>query len=283
MTGVVGLGYVVVSATDLDAWEDFACGLLGLQCAVKDTDQLQLRMDDKSYRLDIRRSDEDNVQTLGWEVRGERELREVADRLRDAGYSINDKTDDDARERRVSGLVGLEDPDGASLELFYGLKKDRSPFVSPLGARFCTGLEGLGHAFQLVSDTDAFWHLYVDLLGFKLSDYIDFAPGFTGTFLHCNPRHHSFAFAQSPEKGIQHLMFEVDNIDAVGRAYDKVLAGSAPITATFGKHSNDEMLSFYSKTPSGFSVEYGTAGISIDDETWTPARYDVPSFWGHQR
>jgi 3,4-dihydroxy-9,10-secoandrosta-1,3,5(10)-triene-9,17-dione 4,5-dioxygenase len=78
-------------------------------------------------------------------------------------------------------------------------------------------------------------------------------------------------------------MFEVDDIDTVGRAYDKVLDGEAPLSSTFGKHSNDQMLSFYVNTPSGFGLEYGTAGLLVDDATWTPARFDVPSFWGHKR
>ena len=69
----------------------------------------------------------------------------------------------------------------------------------------------------------------------------------------------------------------------MGRAYDLTLAGGAPLSSTFGKHSNDEMLSFYVTTPSGFQLEFGTAGVIIDDNTWTPARYDVASFWGHSR
>ncbi|MFD4605005.1 hypothetical protein ACFWPQ_44195 [Streptomyces sp. NPDC058464] len=38
-----------------------------------------------------------------------------------------------------------------------------------------------------------------------------------------------------------------------------------------GDEENDEMLSFYSKTPSGFQVEYGYGGKLIDDSVWTPA------------
>jgi 2,3-dihydroxybiphenyl 1,2-dioxygenase len=283
MSSVVGLGYVVIGATDLDAWEHFACDLLGLQCVERSADRLLLRMDEMSYRLDIGRADQDQVQILGWEVRGETELRDLSARLEAEGYSVKVEDEGAAQQRKVSGLARFDDADGSSLELFYGLQKHRSKFVSPTGARFCTGVGGLGHAFQMVSDNEVFRKLYVDILGFRLSDHIDFAPGFFGTFLHCNPRHHSFAFVQAPQGGVQHLMFEVDDIDTVGRAYDQVLAGEAALTSTFGKHSNDQMLSFYVQTPSGFAVEYGTAGLMVDDRTWTPARYDVASFWGHQR
>ena len=157
-------------------------------------------------------------------------------------------------------------------------------FVSPTGARFITGEGGLGHVFQLVNDEEKYRQLYFDLLGFKLSDYIEFGPIF-GVFTHCNPRHHSFAFAAVPNapKGIGHIMFEVDDIDTVGRAYDKVVKeNAAPLAISFGRHSNDQMMSFYVNSPSGFQIEFGTGGLLIDDDTWRPWRYDVPNFWGHE-
>ena len=78
-------------------------------------------------------------------------------------------------------------------------------------------------------------------------------------------------------------MLEVDDLDVIGRNYDKVLAGAAPILSTFGKHTNDKMISFYVRSPSGFGIEYGTDGVVIDDETWLPTRYEVAHYWGHER
>jgi len=282
---VVGLGYVVVNTTEIDEWRSFACELLGLQPVPVSPDRLLLRMDDKSYRVDIRQSDERGVDVLGWEVRSAADLDALAERLQAEGYAVKRGDAEALSERMVTDLVRFDDPDGHTVELFHGLRKDRNRFVSPTGATFCTGTNGLGHAFQMVSEEALFRHLYLDVLGFRLSDYIDFAPGTYGTFVHCNPRHHSFAFAvfPGPATGVNHLMFEVSELDTVGRAYDRVLAGAASLSSTFGKHSNDEMLSFYVHTPSGFAVEYGTGGVLIDDEVWTPSRYDVPSYWGHSR
>jgi len=284
VTEVIGLGYVVIEARDLDAWASFASDLLGLQIASRSDDRLLLRLDDKSYRLDIRRGEVDAVTVLGWEVKGPNELSELAERLERNGYAIKRADAAAIRERQVSALIEFEDPDGSRRELFYGSKRDSARFVSPTAARFVTGTGGLGHAFQMVTDAEAFRQLYVDILGFKLTDYIEFGGGY-GTFLHANPRHHSFAFAAPsgiPAR-VGHLMFEVDDIDLVGRAYDKVLEGAAPLALSFGKHTNDEMLSFYVTSPSGFSVEYGFGGRLIDDSVWAPDRYDTPSYWGHKR
>ena len=284
MPEVRSLGYVVISAGDLDAWETFATELLGLQVAERTPDRLRLRNDRSWYRLDVQRGDAEGVTTLGWEVGGPQELVEFAKILESAGYDVTEESADFARDRGAMGVISFLDPDGLRVELFYGQKIDRGVFVSPTGARFVTGDGGLGHVFQLVNDEEKYRQLYFDLLGFKLSDYIEFGPIF-GVFTHCNPRHHSFAFAAVPNapKGIGHIMFEVDDIDTVGRAYDKVVKEkAAPLAISFGRHSNDQMMSFYVNSPSGFQIEYGTGGLLIDDETWRPWRYDVPNFWGHE-
>ena len=176
----------------------------------------------------MQRGDAEGVTTLGWEVSGPAELVEFAKILESAGYDVTEESADVARDRGAMGVISFTDPDGLRVELFYGQKIDKRKFVSPTGASFVTGEGGLGHVFQLVNDEEKFRQLYLELLGFKLSDYIEFGPIF-GTFTHCNPRHHSFAFAAVPNapKGIGHIMFEVDDIDSVGRAYDKVVKENA--------------------------------------------------------
>ena len=51
---------------------------------------------------------------------------------------------------------------------------------------------------------------------------------------------------------------------------------------TLGSHTNDRMTSFYVRTPSGFEIEYGTGGRSVDDATWVVGSYDAQSVWGHK-
>jgi len=283
---VRALGYAVVGASDIEAWHEFAVDLLGLHAAERTEERLLLRMDDYAYRLDIRTSDEDGIQALGWDVGSGAALDELTKRLADAGYAVNRVDDDAAAARGVEALVSFRDPDDKyDVELFWGLRNATARFRSPTSARFIAGPLGVGHAFQVVSDESAYRRLYQDVLGFRLSDHIDMPGGVSGVFLHCNPRHHSFAFVASPSRplGVGHLMLEVGDLDTVGRAYDEVLDGAAPILSTFGKHTNDKMISFYVATPSNFGIEYGHGGMLIDDETWLPTRYDAAHYWGHRR
>ncbi len=123
---------------------------------------------------------------------------------------------------------------------------------------------------------------YQDVLGFELSDYM--LRPFKIYFFHVNPRHHSFAVLETGRNGIHHLMVELFMLDDVGQAYDLALREERRIAATLGRHTNDYMTSFYSRTPSDFLVEYGWGGRSVDPKSWTPVEMTHgPSLWGHER
>jgi 2,3-dihydroxybiphenyl 1,2-dioxygenase len=282
MASVSELAYLGLRGQDLRAWRTFATEVLGMQAAPESDDEtLYLRLDQRAYRLAVEKG-EPGLGYLGLQVAGPEELAGLVAVLEAAGVS----TKEDAalaKARRVRRLVSCQDPAGNDVELVVGPLTANSPFASPRGIAFKTEGQGLGHAFMLFPDATEAWHFYVDLLGFRLSDTISFGLG-EGTFLHCNSRHHSLAFAQAPGVNrLAHIMVEVDSLDAVGRGWDLVEERNVPISATLGMHTNDEMVSFYVKTPSGFDIEYGTNGRYVDDATWTVGHYEATSYWGHKR
>ena len=281
MTSVRALAYLGVRGPDLGAWRSFATEVLGLQAAGETETSLMLRMDERAHRLTIEHGDP-GLAFLGFELATRPELDELVDRARGAGVEFTDDPEL-AAVRQVRHLARGTDPAGNQVELVVGLATATSNFVSPRGVAFKTGAQGLGHAVILVPDLDAAWTFYVDLLGFRLSDTINLPFG-TVTFLHCNPRHHTLGMAAWPGMSLLgHFMIEVDDLEHVGRAYDIVLDRQIPVSMTLGMHTNDHMLSFYVKSPSGFDVEYGCNGREIDDATWTVGHYEAASFWGHRR
>ncbi|MFV2175497.1 VOC family protein [Actinomadura sp. LOL_016] len=287
---VRALGHVVVDATDLGAWHDFGTELLGLQCAERTDERLLFRMDHYTYRLVVQRSDRDGLAAAGWDVGNAASLDALTRRLADSGYEVSRADAAAATERHVEEFARLRDPDDLyDIELYWGKRNATPRFVSPIGATFVAGELGLGHIAQAVSDAEAYRRLYREIFGLRLSDHVDAHGGRAELeFLHCNRRHHSFAFIEvvegvTPPTGIAHLMLEVDDLDTVGRGYDKVLAGAAPLRSTFGRHTNDEMTSWYVTCPAGFGIEYGVGGLLIDPETWLPTRYDAAHYWGHHR
>jgi 2,3-dihydroxybiphenyl 1,2-dioxygenase len=188
-----------------------------------------------------------------------------------------------ADERRVKELIVFHDPIGNRLEAFHGAEVTTEPFKPGRSiSGFRTGPLGMGHAVLTTARLDEVMPFYTDILGFRLSDYI--LRPFQAYFFHLNPRHHSLAFVDTGRNGVHHLMVELCYLDDVGQAYDLALRDPARIGTTLGRHTNDEMTSFYSISPSKFMVEYGWGGRSINPATWTAQeRQDGPSLWGHDR
>ena len=77
-------------------------------------------------------------------------------------------------------------------------------------------------------------------------------------------------------------MFEVNDQDDVGHAFDRAYAAGLPIPNGIGKHPNDLMVSFYLQTPAFFQIEVGTGGRLVGDDWDLDIEYDRISAWGHQ-
>jgi 2,3-dihydroxybiphenyl 1,2-dioxygenase len=291
MVSVRALGYVGIEASGLDAWANFAPGIVGLEIGSRGADgTLFLRMDERHHRIAIHPGPADDLAYNGWEVASAAELAAIGEQLRACGTPFETGDAALAAARAVEGLIWCLDPNGIRTEIFHGAHAATSPFVSPRAiSGFVTGDQGVGHAVLTVDDPEATLAFYRDALGFRISDFIGFEaqPGLTlnMTFMHCNPRHHSLAFMKRPgaPRRLSHLMLEVGDLDDVGATFSLCEREGVPIGMTLGRHTNDWMFSFYMVAPSGFMIEYGYGGRIVDDATWQVERYDSASIWGHRR
>jgi 2,3-dihydroxybiphenyl 1,2-dioxygenase len=291
MMSVSQLGYLGLSVSNVDEWERFATQTLGLQANGRETDgSLFLRMDEYHHRFIVHPTGKDDLAYIGWEVTTEEALQAMAAQLTAAGVTVQPGTPEEAEARRVAGLIKFADPNGIASEIFYGpLVTFDKPFQSPRPiSGFKTGEQGLGHFVMFVDDLDRSLHFYRDVLGMRISDFVRFSPApgvrLNVTFFHCNPRHHSLAFAAVPQapKRLHHFMLQVNSLDDVGSAYYLCQDQQVPITMNLGKHTNDHMVSFYLRTPSGFAVEYGWGAREVDDRVWQVQVHTAGSMWGHQ-
>lgn len=292
MIDIRSLGYVRVSSTDLDQWRLFAGKVLGLaEGRGPDPGNLYYRIDEMSARLVVEPGEQDRLACMGWEVADHRALSDAADHLKHHGVEVSEATPEELAERRVEGMVRLSDPFGNVFELFHGATYEARPVVTPYAQTFVTGEQGMGHIVVPVSDDVEALRFYTDVLGFRLRDSMRMPGEFVGKepgstvwlrFLGCNPRHHSLAFLPMPNpSGCVHIMFEVAKLDDVGRALERVRKHQVPLSATLGRHMNDQMVSFYVKSPGGFDVEYGCEGLTVDDATWVARESTAVSYWGH--
>ena len=282
---VEALGYVCARAKDLGDWASYGAGLLGLQRVDKSRSTIAFRMDDRKQRIIVTADGGEGIDVFGWEVKDAGALDALAARLEQSGVKVARGSRALADERLVKDLIVLNDPVGNRLEIFHGAQTSADPFVPGRAmSGFRTGPLGLGHIVlnvDSVATIDKLMPFYRDLLGFRLTDY--YSHPFEARFLHVNPRHHSLAFIKTGKSDVHHIMMEVFSFDDMGQGYDIAL-GEGRVATTLGRHTSDYITSFYSRTPSGFMVEYGWGARSIDPDTWQAfERKEGPSMWGHDR
>lgn len=285
------LGYLTISTHDIERWRHFAFGVLGFaEGSGPDPSALYLRLDERAARIVLVPGESERVLSVGWEVRDGAALRRLKAILDGAGIAFKELSGREADARRVEEVITFEDPAGVTLEVFHGAVLDHSPVITPFGARFVTGDQGLGHVVLPATDPGGLFDFYTEILGFRSRGAFripappEFGP-IRVRFLGINARHHSLAIAPAMHQrdpGVVHVMVEVDTLDAVGQALDRVNAEGIQVSSTLGRHTNDKMVSFYVRTPGDWDIEFGTDGVRVDETYYTAEEITADSYWGHQ-
>ena len=139
----------------------------------------------------------------------------------------------------------------------------------------------LTHVVLNARDAEGAAQLAEDVLGFTISDR---TKGMV--FVRCNTSHHSIAFARAGYSSLNHIAFEMEDLDAVMRGIGRMRdAGFAPAWGP-GRHGPGANVFAYFIAPFGAVVEFSTAVEQVgpdyrtgtpEDWTWPPNRIDQ---WG---
>ena len=283
------LAYLGANATDMGAWKQYSTEVLGLEIGRDSSDRLlYLRADERHHRLSIHPGDNDDVSYIGWELANHEALEAAAANLERNGVEVVAGTPNELADRRVLELVHFMCPyTGVRMELTVGNEVVFNPAFRPTRdlSGFRTGELGLGHFVLYTANAQAAADFYVRTLGFGISDWVVSPEGAKlAVFLHCNPRHHSMAFINWPTapRKIQHVFFETNSLDDVGKTYDLCSQRELAKT-TVGRHPNDRSVSFYFRNPSRWFIEYGWDLRTIDPQNVDIEQYVLrPGIgWGH--
>jgi catechol 2,3-dioxygenase len=133
-----------------------------------------------------------------------------------------------------------------------------------------------------VGDETAF---FVDVLGFKLSDSIQMMD-----FVRCSADHHSVALARAAGPSLNHMAYEMTNIDGLMRGAGRMKAHGFNLEWGVGRHGPGDNVFSYFVEPNGFVAEYTTEMQQVDEsdykahdaEYWTnfmtgPCRWGMAS------
>jgi len=137
------------------------------------------------------------------------------------------------------------------------------------------------HVVLNARDREACTRFAVDVLGFRLSDRTGFM-----NFVRCDRVHHALAYAHSDNSQLNHIAFEMTDIDAVMRGIGRLKDAGIETFWGPGRHGPGNNVFAYFVAPFGAAIEYTSevqrVGSSYrtgtpEDWKWPPKRND---HWG---
>jgi catechol-2,3-dioxygenase len=205
---------------------------------------------------------------------GKTEVNALHADLRKAGLTELEKP---APINEAGGGYGFafKDPEGRTVCVVAGDKRH-----SDAGSRADRPI-GVTHVVLNSADVDGISAFYVDNLGFRIIDQTRMM-----TFLCCNEQHHVLAFARGTASTLNHIAFEMPDIDGVMRGAGRLRDSGFAIEWGVGRHGPGNNVFAYFVGPDDVVIEY-TAEIERigksykprgpEDWTWPPGRMDQ---WG---
>jgi catechol 2,3-dioxygenase-like lactoylglutathione lyase family enzyme len=241
------IGHATFETPDIEAAIGHFTQVVGLVVAARESKRAYLASKLGALSVALERGTQPRCTRLACEVAADTDFGEAARRLAVAGI---------AGERRndiapgISEVLSLADPKGTGIDLFARW----TPVAPPTDTAGASVLK-LGHVAFLVPDPKAMAKFYADVLGFRVSDWIeDFF-----VFMRCNADHHAVNFVRGDAARLHHFAFEVRDFaqlqtacDLLGQkripiAWGPVRLGPGHNVAIFHRNADAQMVEFYAE------------------------------------
>jgi catechol 2,3-dioxygenase-like lactoylglutathione lyase family enzyme len=170
---------------------------------------------------------------------------------------------------------GFKDPEGRNIAIVCGVK-DHSDTADKRDRP-----RKLSHVNINSGDSEATFACYRDALGFKLTDTTRRL-----RFMACNGDHHSMVLGFAGGPTLNHIAFEMPDLESVMRGAGRLRDDGRPIEWGPGRHGPGNNVFCYFLGPEDMPVEYTAEMQQIDAShrprtpdqwTWPPGRLDQ---WG---
>lgn len=276
MSRVTEIRYVGYGVPDLDAERGFYRDVWGLR-EVAEADGMvwfAAQGSDEHHVVRLRPSEIRRIDVIALAADSRADVDALHDKVLAAGCRI------------ISAPAALNQPGGGYGFRFFspdGLPFEISSDVARGTKRELARWEGvpqkISHIVMHSPDHKAAVQFFIDVLGFRLSDWLgDFM-----AFLRCNDAHHRIAFLPGPPC-LNHVAYDMLSIDDMMRGIHRLKLRQVDIKWGPGRHTAGNNTFSYFTTPNGFAVEYTSELETVDDETWQAQVYtpgpQVMDQWG---
>ncbi|HMG41442.1 MAG TPA: VOC family protein [Acidimicrobiales bacterium] len=259
----------------------------------RDDGSVYLTMDDRDHRIAVHPGERDRFAYVGIETKDKWAWEQGIETLRSAGIEVTVGDDELEEQRGCYGVAQFLDPAGWPHELVYGHAYHSGGWHPGRAHRgFRSEEYGLGHTVLVADDVAEIERYCKDVMGYKW--YIQGLRKGGGSFwrFRNSDLSHNIAYGLNPNhrRGdtatvIPHIGVYCRTLDDVGIAAD-IVEERYPerVEMTLGRHMQDPVVSFYSKTPAGFTIEYiWGEDLDVPDGPYVERRAGKLSLWGHKR
>lgn len=276
MSRVNEIRYVGYCTTDLNAERSFYTDFWGLDVVPSQDGMAWLKTQghDEHHVVRLRPGDVNRVDIIQFAAASRADVDALAEKVRS---SVG---------RLISEPQELVTPGGGYGFTFFspdGLQFGISADVAPGSKREIERWDGvpvkISHIVIHSPDHKAMTQWFVDVLGFKVSDWL----GEMMCFLRCNSAHHRLAILPGPAS-LNHVAYDMEGVDGMMRGIHRLKLKGTPIAWGPGRHKAGNNTFSYFVTPAGFAVEYTSELEVVDEETWQVHVYEpaplIMDQWG---
>jgi catechol 2,3-dioxygenase-like lactoylglutathione lyase family enzyme len=237
------IGHATFATPDLQPMIDYYTEVLGLVLADREKDRAFLATKVGQLAVELRKGEVERCAVLSFEVAPDSDFGAFAREL------ARDGIKSELRNDSVPGMgpaLTLRDSKGPEIALF----KEWSYLGKHLPHHGIGPLK-LGHVAWVVDNPQKTADFYADVLGFKVSDWID--DWFV--FMRCNADHHTVNFIRGDRSAMHHMAFELKDFIHLQNACD--LFGQREIPILWGpvRHGPGHNIATYHRNPDGQLIE----------------------------
>ncbi|MDE2887562.1 MAG: VOC family protein [Gemmatimonadota bacterium] len=229
----------------------------GLQSAGEDRQARYLRAASNEHHiLSLHPADRLGLHHIAFSLDGREAVDAAAAELERRGTTFVAQPDDLDEPGGGYGLRFL-DPENRCIELSAGVAEHANGWSTGNVAP-----RGLCHVGLNTPCIDQIVAFYTDLLGFRISDWIEDRMA----FLRCNRRHHVIVFSRAEYPSVNHVAYVMANVDDVMKGVSNLRARGREPDWGPGRHGPGNNIFCYYRDPAGYVNEYSSDIEHIEDE-----------------
>jgi catechol 2,3-dioxygenase len=280
--GILRLGHVNVTVTDLDLTSAYYTEVLGMDVVARNEDSVYLKCWDEEdhHSLRLRYAPRVGMDLMSFKVHHEDDLGDLENKVSRFGFPVQRISRGESLGQGES--VRFSTPSGHLMELVHDVEKVGTSRPRPggegsgrqPGIRDRIAPPRMDHMLVTAEEVGESTRFFMDVLGFRITEQLLDGNGHQlGTWLERSHSPHDLAIVHGPNGGLHHFAFWLDDWDDVRDAADILAYNGIQLDVGPTRHGITRGSTIYFFDPLGTRNEVFTGGYRPDPDfptlTWT--------------